>query len=64
MQKIIRAGVTIMANVLTSKVVDLKAGDAAPGFTAPSTNGELELGRLLRNGPVVLALYPADFTPG
>ena len=42
----------------------LKIGDHAPDFTAPSTNGDIMLSQLVKQGPVVLALYPKDFTPG
>ena len=42
----------------------LKIGDQAPDFTAPSTNGDIMLSQLVKQGPVVLALYPKDFTPG
>jgi peroxiredoxin len=64
MKNIIRAGATVAANLLTAKAVDLKVGDKAPAFSASSTKGKIELGRTLQKGPVVLALYPADFTPG
>jgi hypothetical protein len=64
MKKIIRAGATVAANLLAAKPVDLHVGDTAPAFSAISTKGEIELGRSLQKGPVVLALYPADFTPG
>ena len=42
----------------------LQVGDVAPDFVAPSTQGELILGQVVKQGPVVLAFYPADFTPG
>jgi len=43
----------------------LKAGDKAPDFTLPDQDGnEVSLHALLRQGPVVLYFYPADFTPG
>jgi peroxiredoxin len=42
----------------------LQVGDAAPDFIASSTHGELELRQVVKQGPVVLAFYPADFTPG
>jgi len=64
MNKIIRAGKVVAKTLLASSDVTLQVGDAAPDFTAPSTSGEIELGRTLQNGPVVLAFYPADFTPG
>jgi len=50
--------------VATSLASELKIGDPAPDFTVTSTLGEMTLTRLLEQGPVVLAFYPADFTPG
>ena len=64
MNKIINAGKVVAKTMLASSDVTLQVGDAAPNFTATSTRGEVELSRTLQNGPVVLALYPADFTPG
>jgi peroxiredoxin Q/BCP len=43
----------------------LQPGDQAPDFTLPDQDGrEVSLHALLRDGPVVLYFYPADFTPG
>ena len=42
----------------------LKVGDQAPDFAVASTKGEIVLSQLVEEGPVVLALYPKDFTPG
>lgn len=42
----------------------LKAGDVAPDFTLPSTQGEINLTQELGRGPVVLAFYPKDNTSG
>ena len=43
----------------------LKAGDKAPDFTLPDQDGqEVRLAELLKEGPVLLYFYPADFTPG
>ena len=64
MKKILRATGVIAATLLASKAVALQVGDAAPGFTAASTAGTIELSRVLEKGPVVLALYYADFTSG
>jgi peroxiredoxin len=64
MNKIINAGKVVAKTMLASSDVTLQVGEAAPNFTAASTRGEIELSRTLQNGPVVLALYPADFTPG
>ena len=44
--------------------VALKAGDQAPDFNVPSTKGMIMLSQMIEQGPVVLALYPKDFTPG
>ena len=41
----------------------LEVGDRAPDFTANSTAGEITLSDLLKQGPVVLSFYFADFTP-
>ena len=64
MKKMIRTGAAVAASLLASNAEALQAGDAAPCFTAPSTLGEIQLSRVLEKGPVVMALYPADFTPG
>ncbi|MDX1453958.1 MAG: peroxiredoxin [Gammaproteobacteria bacterium] len=43
----------------------LEIGSKAPDFTLPSDrDGEVSLTTLLKNGPVLLYFYPADFTPG
>jgi peroxiredoxin Q/BCP len=43
----------------------LAAGNRAPEFTAQNQNDEpVALADLLRNGPLILYFYPADFTPG
>ena len=39
------------------------AGDEAPDFSLPSTNGEVRLSDLLRTGRVLLAFYFEDATP-
>ena len=62
MKRTIRAGVVIAATLLASKAVALQVGDAAPDFIASSTEGEIELSQVVEKGPVVLALYYADFT--
>jgi peroxiredoxin Q/BCP len=64
MKKFIRAGTVLVATLLASNAAALQIGDAAPDFNAMSTNGEVTLSHLLEKGPVVLALYYADFTPG
>ena len=43
----------------------LKAGDKAPPFTLPDTDGKpVSLPKLLEQGPVILAFFPKAFTPG
>ena len=64
MKRIIRAGAVVVATLLASKAVALQVGDVAPDFIAPSTEGEIELSQIVEKGPVVLALYYADFTSG
>ena len=42
----------------------LRAGDRAPDFELPDDSGRMvRLADLLRDGPLVLYFYPADFTP-
>ncbi|PLX99567.1 MAG: hypothetical protein C0623_08680 [Desulfuromonas sp.] len=64
MKKMIRAVGVVAATLLASNAGALQIGDAAPGFSAQSTDGEITLSRFLEKGPVVLALYYADFTSG
>jgi peroxiredoxin Q/BCP len=43
----------------------LAAGNRAPDFTTHNQNDEpVSLTVLLKNGPLILYFYPADFTPG
>lgn len=43
----------------------LRAGDTAPEFTLPDQDGTpVSLAALLKDGPLLLYFYPADFTPG
>jgi len=64
MKRLIRAGAVAAGAFLASNVAAFQVGDAAPDFTAISTRGEVTLSQVLEKGPVVLALYYADFTPG
>ena len=64
MKKLLRATTVVAATLLASKAAALQVGDVAPDFRAPSTAGEIELSRVVEKGPVVLALYYADFTSG
>ncbi|MBI2867516.1 MAG: hypothetical protein HYX97_04190 [Chloroflexi bacterium] len=41
----------------------LDAGQSAPGFMLPSTQGPIVLGDLLHHWRVVLAFYTEDLTP-
>ncbi|MDX1516391.1 MAG: peroxiredoxin [Woeseiaceae bacterium] len=43
----------------------LKAGTRAPDFVLNDSDGnDIALSELLRQGPLILYFYPADFTPG
>lgn len=43
----------------------LESGSRAPDFTLPNDQGgETSLADMLRDGPLILYFYPADFTPG
>jgi thioredoxin-dependent peroxiredoxin len=43
----------------------LPIGGRAPEFTLPDQNDQsISLSTLLRQGPLILYFYPADFTPG
>jgi peroxiredoxin Q/BCP len=43
----------------------LNTDDKAPEFTLPDQNGhDISLSSLIKDGPVILYFYPADFTPG
>jgi peroxiredoxin Q/BCP len=43
----------------------LATGGRAPEFTLPDQEGRsVSLSTLLRDGPLILYFYPADFTPG
>lgn len=64
MKRTIRAGAVIVATLLASKAAALQVGETAPDFVAPSTKGEIVLSQIVERGPVVLALYYADFTSG
>jgi peroxiredoxin Q/BCP len=55
--------IALLAMLLGS--TPLKAGDKAPDFTLPDTEGmPVTLSKLLEKGPVILAFYPKAFTPG
>jgi peroxiredoxin len=64
MKRLLRAGAVVAATLLASNAAALQIGDLAPDFTAISTEGEITLSKFLEKGPVILALYYADFTPG
>ena len=64
MKRLIRAGAVAAGSLLAANAAALDVGTPAPDFTAISTQGEIVLSQTLAAGPVVLAYYPADFTPG
>lgn len=64
MKRFIRAGTVAARTLLDSNAGALQVGTAAPDFKAMSTRGEFILSQALEKGPVVLAFYYADFTPG
>jgi thioredoxin-dependent peroxiredoxin len=47
------------------QAVQLKVGDVAPDFSAPSNHGEtIHLKSVIGSAPIVLYFYPKDDTPG
>jgi peroxiredoxin len=42
----------------------LAVGEKAPLFVVPGSDGEVDLGSLLREKPVVLYFFPRALTPG
>ncbi len=64
MKRLIRAGAVAARALLAPNAGALQVGAAAPDFTAMSTRGQITLSQALKKGPVVLAFYYADFTPG
>ena len=42
----------------------LAVGERAPLFVVPGSDGEVDLGALLRENPVVLYFFPRALTPG
>jgi peroxiredoxin Q/BCP len=54
--------IAVLAMLLGSA---LKAGDKAPAFTLPDTDGKpVVLAQLLDQGPVILAFFPKASTSG
>ncbi|PLX80342.1 MAG: hypothetical protein C0615_01045 [Desulfuromonas sp.] len=64
MKRLIRAGAVVAATLLATNAGALEVGARAPDFSAESTHGKVVLSDLLKNGPVILAYYYADFTSG
>jgi peroxiredoxin len=64
MKRLFCAGAALLVVLLASHAAALQVGDAAPDFTVMSSDGELTLSRALQKGPVILALFYADFTSG
>jgi thioredoxin-dependent peroxiredoxin len=58
----ILAGVLMFG--LGSAKAELKVGDPAPDFSAPSTSGTIRLSELVGKAPVIVYFYPKDDTPG
>ncbi len=55
--------IALLAMLLGSAA--LKVGAKAPPFTLPDTDGKpVSLGKLLDQGPVILAFFPKAFTGG
>lgn len=55
----------VSAQTSVAPSTTLKAGDKAPDFTLPSTNGgTVHIGDYLGKSTVVLAFFPAAFTGG
>lgn len=64
-----RAAATGLANLALGRIeraaVELRAGDVAPDFTLPGSDGRsYKLGDFRGQKPVVLAWFPKAFTPG
>jgi peroxiredoxin len=62
----IPAGINKRKTVLRRTPVMVDIGDEAPDFTAPLANGDVEtftLSDRLNEAPIVLAFFPAAFTP-
>ena len=56
---------TLSAQNITPPKTNLKAGDEAPDFSLPDTNGkQVKLSDFRGKKPVVLAFFPAAFTGG
>lgn len=71
MRKAIRLRIAILTlgvmtmGIFKANAADLKVGDAAPLFSAASSDGStVELKSLIGKGPIVLYFYPKDDTPG
>ncbi len=55
--------IALLAMLLGS--APLKAGEKAPPFSLPDTDGKpVALANLLERGPVILAFFPTAFTGG
>lgn len=64
MKKTLCAAAVLVLILPTTLSFALEVGDRAPDFTAASTHGDITLSRIVEQGPVVLAFYYANFTPG
>jgi peroxiredoxin Q/BCP len=65
MKRILLCTGVIMFGLGKVQAEKLKVGDAAPNFTAASSDGgQVELMALIGKAPIVLYFYPKDDTPG
>ena len=58
------AAVAMLAGTGSAQQADLKAGDPAPDFTLPGTDGKTYSLKDLKGHWVVLAWFPKAFTAG
>lgn len=63
MQRLLCTLLLFLSLLWATQVYALRIGEAAPEFTLNSTLGEFTLSEMLEKGPVVLVLYPNNFTP-
>jgi peroxiredoxin Q/BCP len=64
LETLILSAAALLIAAPTSFAAPPEAGDPAPLFEAPSTDGTIRLADYRGRKPVVLAFYYADFTSG
>jgi peroxiredoxin Q/BCP len=65
MKTLLRAALAVLAFPLAASAADLAAGDAAPAFSLPGSDGRTHtLAEHVGKRAVVLAWFPKAFTPG